>query len=38
MEQAKNDEIAHNKSGMKAQIVALTVENKSLAEEKRTFK
>ncbi|MDE5601059.1 MAG: plasmid recombination protein [Clostridia bacterium] len=33
LEQAKNGEIAHSKSGMKAQIVALTVENKSLSEE-----
>ncbi len=33
LEQAKNGEIARSKSGMKAQIVALTVENKSLFEE-----
>ena len=33
LEQAKNGEIAHSKSGMKAQIVALTVKNKQLTEE-----
>ena len=33
LEQAKNGEIAHGKSGMKTQIVALTVENKNLTEE-----
>jgi len=32
LEQAKNGEIAHGKSGLKAQVVALTVENKSLTE------
>ncbi len=30
LEQAKNGEIAHSKGGLKAQVVALTVENKSL--------
>lgn len=38
LEQAKNGEIAHGKSGMKAQIVALTVENKSLTEENERLK
>ena len=38
LEQAKNGEIAHGKSGMKAQIVALTVENKSLIEENERLK
>ncbi len=38
LERAKNGEIAHSKSGMKAQIVALTVENKSLAEENKRLK
>jgi len=33
LEQAKNGEMAHGKSGLKAQVVALTVENKSLAKE-----
>lgn len=33
LEQAKHGEIAHGKGGMKTQIVALTVENKSLTEE-----
>lgn len=33
LEQAKNDEIARNKGGLKAQVVALTAENKKLAED-----
>lgn len=33
LEQAKNGEIAHDKNGLKSQVVALTVENKSLTEE-----
>ena len=33
LEQAKNGEIAHGKSELKTQVVALTVENKSLTEE-----
>ncbi len=33
LEQAKNGEIAHGKSGLKTQVVALTVENKNLTEE-----
>lgn len=32
LEQAKNGELAHSKSGLKAQVVALTVENKNLTE------
>lgn len=38
LEQAKNGEIAHSKSGLKAQVVALTVENKSLSEENERLK
>ena len=38
LEQAKNGEIAHGKSGLKAQVVALTVENKSLTEENTRLK
>ena len=38
LEQAKNGEIAHGKSGMKTQIVALTVENKNLIEENERLK
>ena len=38
LEQAKNSEIAHGKSGLKAQVVALTVENKSLTEENTRLK
>ncbi len=38
LEQAKNGEIAHSKSGMKAQVVALTVENKNLTEENTRLK
>lgn len=38
LEQAKNGKIAHGKSGMKAQIVALTVENKNLTEENERLK
>ena len=38
LEQAKNGEIAHSKSGLKAQVVALTVENKSLTEENTRLK
>lgn len=38
LEQAKNGEIAHGKSGLKVQVVALTVENKSLTEENTRLK
>ena len=38
LEQAKNGEIAHSKSGLKAQVVALTVENKNLTEENTRLK
>ncbi len=38
LEQAKNGEIAHGKSGMKTQIVALSVENKNLTEENQRLK
>jgi len=38
LEQAKNGEIAHGKSGMKTQIVALTVENKNLTDENTRLK
>lgn len=38
LEQAKNGEMAHGKSGLKAQVVALTVENKSLTEENTRLK
>lgn len=38
LEQAKNGEIAHGKSGLKTQVVALTVENKRLAEENERLK
>ena len=38
LEQAKNGEIAHSKRGLKAQVVALTVENKSLTEENARLK
>ena len=38
LEQAKNGEIAHSKSGLKAQVVALTVENKNLSEENERLK
>lgn len=38
MEQAKNGEIAHGKSELKTQVVALTVENKSLTEENTRLK
>ena len=38
LEQAKNGEIAHSKSGLKAQVIALTVENKSLTEENTRLK
>ena len=33
LEQAKNGDISHSKSGLKAQVVALTAENKKLAED-----
>ena len=33
LEQAKNDKIAHSKGGLKAQLVALTAENRKLAED-----
>lgn len=38
LEQAKNGEIAHSKSGLKTQVIALTVENKSLTEENTRLK
>ena len=38
LKQAKNGEIAHDKNGMKTQIVALTVENKNLTEENERLK
>ena len=38
LEQAKNGEIAHGKSELKTQVVALTVENKSLTEENTRLK
>lgn len=38
LEQAKSGEIARGKNGMKTQIVALTVENKSLTEENERLK
>lgn len=38
LEQAKNGEIAHSKSGLKLQVAALTVENKSLSEENTRLK
>ena len=38
MEQAKNGEIAHSKNELKAQVVALSVENKSLTEENTRLK
>lgn len=38
LEQAKNGEIAHGKNGLKAQVVALTVENKRLTEENNNLK
>ncbi|MDE6586665.1 MAG: plasmid recombination protein [Clostridia bacterium] len=38
LEQAKNGEIAHGKSGLKAQVVALMVENKNLTEENTRLK
>lgn len=38
LEQAKNDEIAHSKSGLKAQVAALTVDNKNLTEENARLK
>ena len=38
LEQAKNGEIAHSKSGLKAQVIALTVENKNLTEENERLK
>ena len=38
LEQAKNGNIAHSKSGLKAQVVALTAENKSLTEENTRLK
>ena len=38
LEQAKNGEIAHSKSGLKAQVLALTIENKNLTEENTRLK
>ncbi len=38
LEQAKNGEIAHSKSGLKAQVIALTVENKQLTEDNERYK
>ena len=38
LEQAKNGEIAHSKNELKAQVVALSVENKSLTEENTRLK
>lgn len=38
LEQAKNGEIARSKSGLKEQVVALTVENKKLTEENGRLK
>ncbi len=38
LEQAKNGEIAHSKSGLKAQVIALTVENKRLTEDNERYK
>lgn len=38
LEQAKNGEVAHGKSGLKAQVIALTVENKQLTEENNRLK
>ena len=38
LEQAKSGNVAHGKSGLKAQVVALTAENKSLSEENTRLK
>lgn len=38
LEQAKKEDIRHDKSGLKAQVVALTVENKNLTAENTRLK
>lgn len=38
LKQAKNGELAHGKSGLKAQVVALTVENNNLIKENQRLK